>query len=461
MNKKIFNRISVAVFPLAAMLSCQDSVRVDIPVPEDQMHLAVSTDYVELSFFGSESDAVTVSWAPSGYREQGIPCEYHFKMDVSGNGFANSIRKIDVSGQNAISFTGIQIKSYLDRWEIPAGTKTRLEAEVIATPIEAEEISDRVFRMPEVSKVEFDVVCLEETVTLIIEGQVHNFVNDMLYARLSQPGTVRCQAGDSSYKDVEVYEEGLWCFSLDYTNRTVNMARPQVWLLGDATDTGWELGTMNEFSIKDNNSALKYWKGNLKQGEIKFPLSQNFEGNFNIPYIMPFDNGAAPGQGPVMFVPAGTPDNKWAVPSNLTGEYEITLDLKNMTIDFNLLSHVFVPQWSRIWMVGDATSGGWESTPFQIELNKKGGGIFTFEGHLSQGEFKFPLEERTFEVPYLMPKNVNDEGLALLPDDGQSCEIKYVERYGPDHKWKVNGDREGDYLLTLNLENMTMTVNKK
>ena len=61
-----------------------------------------------------------------------------------------------------------------------------------------------------------------------------------------------------------------------------------------------------------------------------------------------------------------------------------------------------------------------------------------------------------------MPKNVGTDGLADLPQDGQSCAIKYVAAPGtPDHKWRVSEDRAGDYRLVVDTEEMTMTVYKK
>lgn len=461
-------RIITAIIPalLALTVSCEKSIRFDMPTPEDRMHLAVSAESVEVAFF-TEGNVITFTWGDSGYTSDGILCTYSFKMDVAGNNFETSISNIDVSGKHEISFDASFLQSCLAKWKVSNGTKVRLEAEVIAAPIETGPISEQNYVKPEVSKVEFDVVCTDE-LTLVIEGVENFFTSNILYAVLTQSGTIRCKSGENSYKDITVPEAGLWWFGLDYANRTVNMGRPQLWILGDATDNGWNLGSMPEFTSDEQDSAIKKWHGNLKSGELKFPLAQNFEWNFNIPYLMPAENGTPAGDGSVIYVPKGSPDNKWVVPSNRTGEYEITVDMRNMTVSFNLINFNYILKWENIWMVGSATTGGWESQPFQIQLTydesaslKGHPGVFYYEGPLTEGEFKFPLEERTFEVPYLMPKNVGENGLASLPGDGETCEIEYVERYGDDHKWVVSADQAGNYLLVVDTDEMNMTVHKK
>ena len=60
-----------------------------------------------------------------------------------------------------------------------------------------------------------------------------------------------------------------------------------------------------------------------------------------------------------------------------------------------------------------------------------------------------------------MPANVGSDGFQQLPADGETCEIEYVERYGPDHKWKVSAEQAGDYRLIIDTDKMTMTVNRK
>lgn len=103
--KNIISKSAFFVAMLSLLLSCEKSVRFDLPSPEDQMHLNVSKESVEISFFSEDQVAVSFSWNTSGYAAQGRPVNYSFKMDISGNNFETSIPKVDVTGVNSISFS--------------------------------------------------------------------------------------------------------------------------------------------------------------------------------------------------------------------------------------------------------------------------------------------------------------------------------------------------------------------
>ena len=461
MKIRILSILSLAS-AVALGVSCEDNIRHELPTPEDGMHIEASKELVEISFFDSASEAISFSWETSGYEKQGIECNYWFKMDVAGKEFETSIPKINVTGTNSLSFRGDELKSFLDSWKIQDGTTIRIEAEIIAQPIEKGSIQNQKYQKPEVSKIEFDLVCTSD-VTMIIEGKEYPFGTNGILTVL-EAGSYECKAGDYASYSVEVQEKGLWLFMLDYSSHSVKALRPQLWLLGDATSNGWDLGSMPEFSANEDGS-LKTWRGMLKAGELKFPLEQNLVGNFNIAYLMPSENGAPAQDGLCTLVLTGVPDNKWKVEK--MGEYEIQVNFKELTVKFTLVKEITL-KWNDIWMVGSATTGGWNADPFRIKLvydanNSINGypGVFYFDGPLTEGEFKFPLEERTFEVPYLMPANVDDNGFCQLPNDGESCAIEFVERYGYDHKWKVSAEQAGDYRLVIDTEKMTMKVIRK
>ena len=459
--KDICSRLLIFLTAVPAVLSCEDSIRTSLPSPEDRMHIKASVELVTVSFFNPEANAVTFTWEDTGFKDAGVPYNYWFKMDLAGNSFETSIDKRQVTGKNEISFTGVELKSFLNKWGVQDGTLVRVEAEIIAEPVETEAVEIQKYRKPEVSKVEFNLIC---NTTLVLETQEKNytFANDEVLAVLAS-GTYTCRAGDGDAIEVTVPNDGLWRIVLDFAAHTVTAARPQVWLLGDACSNGWLLPTMPEF-ISEGDGTVKTWTGVLKKGgEMKFALATNTIWNFNIPYIMPLKNEAPLEDGPVQMTPDGSPDCKWKVPEN--GRYTISVNLEELTVSFTVIE-TFVLKWNEIWMVGDATEGGWNADPFRIKLEYDGEnslkghkGVFYVDLYLSAGQFKFPLEERHFEVPYLMPDEVGDDGLADLPAAGEGCAIKYVAAPGnPDHKWRVNADRAGDYRLVLDTEEMTMTV---
>ena len=131
MNTPMKNLITKSAFfaaMLSLLVSCEKSVRIELPTPEDQMHLNVSKESVEITFFSDEQTAVTFSWNTSGYAAQGRTVRYSFKMDISGNNFETSIPKVDVTGVNSISFSPSQLKGFIDDWDITDGTKVMVES---------------------------------------------------------------------------------------------------------------------------------------------------------------------------------------------------------------------------------------------------------------------------------------------------------------------------------------------
>lgn len=456
--KNLITKSAFFVAMLSLLVSCEKSVRIELPTPEDQMHLNVSKESVEITFFSDEQTAVTFSWNTSGYAAQGRTVRYSFKMDISGNNFETSIPKVDVTGVNSISFSPSQLKGFLDDWDITDGTKVMVEAEVIATLVETESIETQKYEKPEVSKVTFELTCRQEEIQIQIGGQTYPFVNNMAFIVVDNPSDVKCVSGSYS-KTISVPEKGLWFFGLNYENRSINVARPQIWMLGDADINGWTLGGMPEMVASDESGKIKKWNGILFPGEMKFPLTFGGEG-FSRPYLMPMSENAPLSNASVQLLQTGYPDLKWKVNESDAGEYNITLDIENMTISFEKL-HDALP-YRDIWICGDATSAGWEANPFQLKLNyDRNEKVFVFEGHLKQGTFKFPLEERTFEILFLMPTVYGTDG--LMPISFKDPHGIEVVQGGPDidHKWKILDNEVGDYILKVDTINMQLRYQKK
>ena len=101
-----------------------------------------------------------------------------------------------------------------------------------------------------------------------------------------------------------------------------------------------------------------------------------------------------------------------------------------------------------VYMVGDATPAGWDingPTPMT-----KNGDIFTYEGPLSVGEMKFPVEFR-WDCPTYMPETAGQEIAA-----GTTHKVVLAQTGEPDSKFKVT--KAGNYKLTLDTKAMTLKV---
>ncbi len=457
MKKTIFAALAALTF----LGSCnKDDIRIEMPVPEDRMHIQTLSDKVEVTIFDSDKEVLGFNWSSSGYETDGVPCRYFFKMDIADNNFETAIDKIDCTGKNSLSFTGKELLEYLRKWKISSGTKVRIEAEIIAQPVETESLETQKYKRPEVSKTTFELANSSEIYLTI--GDSNYLLDENGLMLQVDKGRYLCTAGEQSNFEVDVPRNGVWEFKINYESSSVSVSRPGVWILGDACEAGWNVPYMPSFTA---DGDVMTWRGVLTPGEMKLALEINDSWNFNIPYLMPLNGDASPENGKVQFVNANSGiDLKWRLDRG--GEYSITVNLETLDIVFEKHKDL---KWDAVWMVGDATEGGWYSDPFRIRLSydykdrfKGHMGVFYFEGRLYKGQFKFPLESRTFEVPYLMPKTVNSEGLSPLPEDNGSCEIEYVGRdaVNYDHKWEVSAEQEGNYRLIIDTEEMTMTVQK-
>ncbi len=111
-----------------------------------------------------------------------------------------------------------------------------------------------------------------------------------------------------------------------------------VWVLGDATENGWEWNTMPEMTQDAANPDVFTWTGTLKEGQIKFPLDKS-QGTFvgdcvvakadNTPIgtELDFDIENLPKD-------PGALDRKWFVSADQAGTYTVRLDFGTKKISF-------------------------------------------------------------------------------------------------------------------------------
>ena len=443
----------------------QESLRTELPSPEDQMHLSASAEDLTLNFYEIDNEAIRFTWENSGFDSEGIPYNLYFKMDIADNDFETSIDKIDVTGRNEISFTVAQLINCLDIWEVKHGNKAYIEAEVIATPV-VEDITTQKYRKPEVSKIRFSATFIApNNIHFVGNGLDIEFNTEDMFLVL-QSGKYSFKSGDFSFMDLQVKAKGLWYINPDYANNTVFICRPQAWIIGSACTFGWVLGNMEESPSANESGSIRRFKSILFRtdeqtpGELKIALRKN--GLFEIPFLRPTADKTPVGEGEMLLWQYGENgnDDKWTVEQ--TGIYTVTLDYENMRINFEK-SSVELP-WYRIWIVGNAPPRGWDH-PFPVRPRYDGenekDGIFIYEGSISDGEFKFPLKEQDWDIPYLMPKLVDEDKHGAFHEDGGTSEVTFIDAGGPDQKWYVGTEQGGEYILYLNVLEMTLQVHKK
>lgn len=501
----------LSTFLLAATMAAgcdSPDVRYDIPTPPDTMHLEVSSESVVLDPSRKDSEAVRFTWDAAAMRGESLT--YYFKMDVEENNFATSIDKIAIAeGERSISFTHKQMNDLLARWGVEPGDRTSLVAEVIA-----ESTNNAVYQKPEISRVVFEVrsyttklfLCGSATAAgddvaqalqmhEVIAGQTYEWSGRLeeggIWFPLSQETALPAYGRGEDDSMLAYYEEGevepvriagpgYYSVTVDVDARSIAV-RETVYLVGSGCAAGWRPQDALAMTQPDPTKRVFVWRGMLfgeefnrvgdndkiefNQTAIKFPLFRPASLKWEIPMLMAPEEGTeAAGTTAAVFVEnnAEAEDRKWKV--SQTGVYTVTVDLDAQTVTFEREEVECLDKlpYRRVWMVGGATSGGWNSAPFEIELTYDAAaapGTFVFEGPLKDGEFKFPLWPATYSSsnPFLRPATCD------LSDTQASLQVTGMQMHAgdPDEKWTISADEAGNYRITLNVDTMTIRFEKQ
>ena len=224
-----------------------------------------------------------------------------------------------------------------------------------------------------------------------------------------------------------------------------------LFMVGDATPNGWSIDDPTPFTQKADDPMLFTWEGTLNTGEMKLCL---VAGSWDNPFIHPVNDqeiiSKSNVSGQTFAMWAGAPDNKWRVTD--AGKYRLTFDMRNWTINSEFLGEL--QKETHIYMIGDATAGGWawdNAQEFTQDASNKD--VFTWEGQLTEGTFKMS-EEKDFNAPFYRPSSAN-----VTVDASGVSASDMVFTASPDDQWKVT--ETGTYQITIDINNKTIKVVKK
>ena len=217
---------------------------------------------------------------------------------------------------------------------------------------------------------------------------------------------------------------------------------PSLYMIGDATAGGWSLDDATEITTDTEN--IYEWEGVLKEGSMKACLTKDFSAPFYRPSkadVEISENGA--GDNAMVFTT--DPDDKWNVVK--AGKYHLTFNLADMTFNAEFIGDAAII--APLYMIGDATAGGW-SLDNATQLTPVDGvdGEYTWTGTLGLGAMK-ACSQKDFSAPFYRPSasdvEISENGVA-------ASDMVYTT--DPDDKWKVV--KEGKYEITLNIKAMTI-----
>ena len=242
-----------------------------------------------------------------------------------------------------------------------------------------------------------------------------------------------------------VTEPGPYRVTANLATMTVaveKMAGPafeQLWVVGSAVPSGWDLDNAAEMRQDPGDPFLFDYNEVLAEGEFKIATAKSWDA----PFYRPTQNYPALSD-PSVQLSAGDPDHKWYISE--PGPYKITLDIRDMTISIER----FTP-YERLWMVGDATPSGWNiDSPTELQATADPY-VFTYEGALGAGEFKFPVATGDWGTDYFMPA-VNHPPL-------EETYVRFIPGGNPDNKWAISS--AGRYRITLNQLYETILVERQ
>ncbi|WP_210488140.1 SusF/SusE family outer membrane protein [Rufibacter aurantiacus] len=150
---------------------------------------------------------------------------------------------------------------------------------------------------------------------------------------LSSTGVQLVRGGTPDLK-WKITTPGAYKIKLDLETMKINITPfippTQIWLVGDATPNGWDIGNATPLVRDAANPNVFTYTGALKAGEFKFPLQKDFTGDYYMP-VTPNEDATST---EMKFVPGGQPDNKWRISADQAGNYKITIDVLHETIQF-------------------------------------------------------------------------------------------------------------------------------
>lgn len=228
----------------------------------------------------------------------------------------------------------------------------------------------------------------------------------------------------------------------------------ELYIVGDGSPSGWNIGSPEAFTQDSENPFIFTYEGLLTPGNIKF---STFTGeDFCDGQWINAPTAELPAEGITDYIVTNDcdgPDNKWSVSEETQGRYRITVNLEEETVSFEELPSPY----SELYAIGEASPNGWNlgSPEHSFTQSEADPFVFTYEGYLSPGEMKIS----TFTGDFC-----DGDWLNASEADQAVTEAEYIVTTGcdgPDNKWIISDEIEGNYLITVDLYNHTIVFEKQ
>ena len=271
----------------------------------------------------------------------------------------------------------------------------------------------------------------------------HGTLNNRLLNAGLEPGeTYELEARIIAEVAAENVEDQM--ASANFTVTTYKPVSNKLFVLGDATPNGWDIGNATQLQASTAERGVFTWEGPLTEGNFKFAVNRD-----NC-FCQDFYTKDANDDNVIVYNEGGSGDDvQWTVTE--ADNYRIRVDLLNRTF---FMQPVEDAPFSEIYMVGDATESGWNvDSPAAFTQNEEDPFLFTYEGNLNPGNFKILAGELgDFCGEWYRPLVDGQAPIDAAVDQRAGCD--------PDYNWTVTEETAGRYEVILNTLDNTIEFRK-
>lgn len=470
----------LSVYTLLLLSGCSEELaelnKGDLP-----LEVTVSASPMELDASNPASEALKFSWTPGSNRGTNAAIDYTFQLDKQGNNFAGGLSLQLGREVYELTYTNEELNDLLTSdFGIPAGAEAAMECRVIATfsseslppePSDALPVNIRthkpvtktLYLLGSATPNGWDAANATEMKPVanvpkgfawtgpLVAGEFKFIVTPGECLPSYNKGAadtelVLRETNEAPDHKFTITEAGTYTVTVNLITGTISIVKGEgpeygeLWFVGNPT--GWNFEPLTVDAL---DPYVFHYNAELPDGgEFKIGTAP---GNWDAVFFRPAINGQAEGTGLDVDKWAGDPDYKW----NLTGGvYKIKLDTREMKIDIA----PFTP-FAQVYLVGDATSNGWDienATPMVASPDPY---TFTWSGPLNAGELKFSLDKQAdWNGAWFLAAEAGK-----VPSGSEEQMVYNYPGAGADYKWKIT--EAGTYSIELNQLKETVIIRKQ
>lgn len=486
-----FSRILILFLTVVlAFGACQKDEEIIVSEGED-IKLTVSDSVLALSQEQAYETVLTFNWSRGTNHGTSSSISYTLELDTEGSNFDNAQIYDLGKGVYEKNFTAEVLNDLLlNYWNIDPGAITSFEARVksdvtkegiedgvsetmafLLTPYKP--VSEELFMVGGASPNGWDIsnatpMTANSSSPWIFsyEGQmkvgtfkfaVSNddcWCQDFYTQDPADVGMMVYNEGGSG-EDVqwEITEGGNYKITVDLLSLTITVNKlvgpefSELYIVGDASPNGWNMPSTEAFTVDADDPFIFTYEATLTPGDFKI---STFKGDWCDGQWL---NASQPDQilaatDYIVTTGCDGPDNKWHVTEETQGRYKITVNLSKKTMKIEPVM---------LYIVGDGGPNGWNiNNPEPMSIVD---GLYVFEGALGTdnptGEFKFSKYQGDW---------CDGDWLVAATSNQSVTDGSYTIRYGcegDDNKWKLKDGEAGNYKITIDLDNETVTIVKQ